>query len=199
MGCGASRSAALPAAYAIEPVEGAKGATVDRESAAALQAAADGKAAAMATEAARAKTDAEAAAAKAAEEAAELAAAKANAEAAAVAAAKVEANAHEEEAAAAAAAAAKKKKAVEEAASAKADAEAAAAAMAEFPVDVCPEVMPDLRGHNTLAAQILRNTPAIYDRCRTLVTASGVPFARCCKTAFDNRGHPQVRGQFLSV
>eukprot|EP01052_Picozoa_sp_SAG31_P028343 SAG31_NODE_2727_length_5181_cov_7.977568_4_plen_442_part_00 len=61
-----------------------------------------------------------------------------------------------------------------------------------FPVDECPAVMPDLSQHHTLAAQVLRENPGIYKQLRTLVTSSGVPFARCVKTTFDHAGHPKL-------
>eukprot|EP00927_Polykrikos_kofoidii_P011276 TRINITY_DN14771_c0_g1_i2.p1 TRINITY_DN14771_c0_g1~~TRINITY_DN14771_c0_g1_i2.p1 ORF type:complete len:1817 (+),score=313.81 TRINITY_DN14771_c0_g1_i2:54-5504(+) len=62
-----------------------------------------------------------------------------------------------------------------------------------FPIDVCPAVMPNLQGSCSLAATVMRSDPTIYPSLRELVTPSGVPFATCVKTCFDNPGHPMIK------
>jgi len=62
-----------------------------------------------------------------------------------------------------------------------------------FPTDACPESMPDLLKHHSIAADVLREDPTIYDRLRDLRTSSGTSFARCIKTCVDNPGHPMIK------
>ena len=67
-----------------------------------------------------------------------------------------------------------------------------AAYQGSFPVDDCPEVMPDLQKHHTLVAKILRDEPLIYHKYKRATSGMGVTFARCIKTGMDHRGVPQI-------
>jgi len=62
-----------------------------------------------------------------------------------------------------------------------------------FPSDVCPEVMPNLKKHCSLAAEVMRKDSSIYDRLKSKRSRLYVPFAQCVKTAFDNQGHPMIK------
>lgn len=65
-------------------------------------------------------------------------------------------------------------------------------ALPGFPTERCPDKMPDLSGHFSLAAQVLRNNPSVYERLSGCATKSGVTFAQCIKPAMDNKGHPMI-------
>jgi len=65
--------------------------------------------------------------------------------------------------------------------------------VAGFPVDECPAKMPDLAGHHSTMAHVLRKEPRLYQQLRNLRTASGVTLAKCMKPGVDCAGHPMVR------
>jgi len=56
----------------------------------------------------------------------------------------------------------------------------------------CPAHMPDLSNHHTLAAGVLRDTPALYRQLRLKKTSKSVGLAPCIKPGMDDRGHPNV-------
>lgn len=62
-----------------------------------------------------------------------------------------------------------------------------------FPVDECPPECPDLAGHHSVMAEILRHDGSIYPRLRQLKTSLGVTLAKVIKPGVDYRGHPLVR------
>lgn len=62
-----------------------------------------------------------------------------------------------------------------------------------FPTEACPADMPNLANHHSLMAAVLRADPSIYEALRCSTTTSGVSFARCVKTGFDNCGHPMIK------
>ena len=62
-----------------------------------------------------------------------------------------------------------------------------------FPAEECPEELPDLSSHFSIAAKTLWQDPALYARLRALRTPGGVSLARCIKTGMDNRGHRLIR------
>lgn len=64
---------------------------------------------------------------------------------------------------------------------------------AGFPVDVCPEAMPDLSEHFSTAALLLRDDPAIYEGLRDKRSAHDTSFALCVKPCFDLKGHRMIR------
>ena len=73
-----------------------------------------------------------------------------------------------------------------------------------FPVDRCPEEMPDLSKHFSITADVLKEEPGLYDAMRSRHTPMGVTFAKCIKTGMDNRGHPMIKtlgraGYFLAT
>lgn len=55
------------------------------------------------------------------------------------------------------------------------------------------ESLPDLSGHFSVVALVLKDNPDMYDQMRTLRTKCGTAVARCIKTGIDNKGHPMVR------
>lgn len=61
-----------------------------------------------------------------------------------------------------------------------------------FPTDACPSVLPDLSGHHSVMASILKSSPHIYEQLCGRVTSSGVSLAACIKPGVDDRGHPKV-------
>eukprot|EP00440_Ansanella_granifera_P075650 gb/GFBE01082087.1/.p1 GENE.gb/GFBE01082087.1/~~gb/GFBE01082087.1/.p1 ORF type:complete len:1793 (+),score=430.45 gb/GFBE01082087.1/:1-5379(+) len=63
----------------------------------------------------------------------------------------------------------------------------------EFSRDKCLAKMPDVSGRHSLAAEVLRRDPSIYDRLKDKSTPSGVDFATCVKTCFENFGHPMIK------
>eukprot|EP00931_Biecheleriopsis_adriatica_P061262 TRINITY_DN36829_c0_g1_i1.p1 TRINITY_DN36829_c0_g1~~TRINITY_DN36829_c0_g1_i1.p1 ORF type:complete len:1780 (-),score=395.79 TRINITY_DN36829_c0_g1_i1:42-5381(-) len=62
-----------------------------------------------------------------------------------------------------------------------------------FPVDECPEQMPDLTGYCSGMVQKLIEDPSLYERLRGLKTSMGVTFAKCIKPGMDNKGHKMIR------
>jgi creatine kinase len=62
-----------------------------------------------------------------------------------------------------------------------------------FPADEAPEEMPDILGHHSAMADVLKENPGIYESLRTTKTRLGVTFAKCIKTGMDNRGHPMIK------
>jgi creatine kinase len=65
--------------------------------------------------------------------------------------------------------------------------------MDEFPRDRCPTQMPDVSSRHSLAADVLKADPVIYQQVKDRCTSKGVPFATCIKACFDNFGHPFVK------
>lgn len=65
--------------------------------------------------------------------------------------------------------------------------------MEEFPRDRCPAQMPDVSNRHSLAADVLKADPLIYQQLKDMCTSSGVSFATCIKACFDNFGHPFVK------
>lgn len=61
-----------------------------------------------------------------------------------------------------------------------------------FPVDGS-RPLPDLSGHHSLAAAVLREQPSLYVRLKDRSTASGGTLMHCIKTAIDNQGHPRIK------
>mmetsp|Transcript_45098 Transcript_45098/g.104484 ORF Transcript_45098/g.104484 Transcript_45098/m.104484 type:complete len:1736 (+) Transcript_45098:116-5323(+) len=62
-----------------------------------------------------------------------------------------------------------------------------------FSRDCCPSELPDLTFNYTVMGDILKENPALYDRCRAMSTSKGVPFAQVIKPGMDLQGHPMVR------
>ncbi|CAE8611623.1 unnamed protein product, partial [Polarella glacialis] len=62
-----------------------------------------------------------------------------------------------------------------------------------FPREVCPDVMPEISHRHSIAAEVLRSNPSIYATLKDKRTLSGVPFATCIKSCFDNFGHPMIK------
>jgi len=62
-----------------------------------------------------------------------------------------------------------------------------------FSAEECPEEMPDLSKHFSLAAEVLKADRNLYQQMRRKQTSSGVRFAKCIKTGMDNRGHPMIK------
>mmetsp|Transcript_36544 Transcript_36544/g.104434 ORF Transcript_36544/g.104434 Transcript_36544/m.104434 type:complete len:1005 (-) Transcript_36544:120-3134(-) len=62
-----------------------------------------------------------------------------------------------------------------------------------FPVDHCPDELPDISRHQTLVAIFLKKDPAIYERLRHVKTRGGISLARCIKPGMDVCSHPMVR------
>jgi len=63
---------------------------------------------------------------------------------------------------------------------------------ATFPGDKCPATLPDLKDHNNLCANALREHPEIYEKYKNVSTPGGVTLATCIKTGIDNKGHPHI-------
>ncbi|CAE7225146.1 unnamed protein product [Symbiodinium natans] len=63
----------------------------------------------------------------------------------------------------------------------------------EFPRESCPTEMPDISGRHSLAAEVLRRDPSIYEKLKDRCTPMGVSFATCIKTCFDNIGHRMIK------
>lgn len=63
---------------------------------------------------------------------------------------------------------------------------------ATFPGDKCPDALPDLKDHNNLCANALREHPEIYEKYKNVTTPGGVTLAKCIKTGIDNKGHPHI-------
>jgi len=61
-----------------------------------------------------------------------------------------------------------------------------------FPGDKCPDTLPDLKDHNNLCANALREHPEIYEKYKNVTTPGGVSLAKCIKTGMDNKGHPMI-------
>jgi len=62
-----------------------------------------------------------------------------------------------------------------------------------FPADDCPRDMPDLSGHHSLMADVLKNDPSIYPRMKDKVTQLDVRFGMCIKTGMENAGHAMMK------
>eukprot|EP00435_Cladocopium_sp_Y103_P025029 s3024_g6.t1 len=62
-----------------------------------------------------------------------------------------------------------------------------------FSPEECPEELPDLSRHFSLAAEVLKADRNLYEQMRSLKTSGGVGFAKCIKTGMDNRGHPMIK------
>lgn len=62
-----------------------------------------------------------------------------------------------------------------------------------FPTGECPEQLPDLSRHHSLAAEVLRGDPSLYDALKGRTTKSGVSFARVIKSGIDKQGHPMIK------
>jgi creatine kinase len=62
-----------------------------------------------------------------------------------------------------------------------------------FPVDVCPEELPDLAKHHSVLADVLKKDPSLYVLLKDRRTSLGVGLAKCIKTGIDNRGHPMIK------
>ncbi|CAK9096657.1 unnamed protein product [Durusdinium trenchii] len=62
-----------------------------------------------------------------------------------------------------------------------------------FSAEECPEELPDLSKHFSLAAEVLKSNRNLYQQMRTQKTPGGVSFAKCIKTGIDNRGHPMIK------
>lgn len=62
-----------------------------------------------------------------------------------------------------------------------------------FPVDACPDAMPDISGHFTLMADVLNKDPSIYEKLKNSRTTSGVTFAKVIKPGIDNKGHAMIK------
>jgi creatine kinase len=65
-------------------------------------------------------------------------------------------------------------------------------AQPDVPAD-SSEVMLDLAGRHSIAADVLRADPAIYDRLKDKQTATGVAFETCVRACFENSGHPMIK------
>jgi creatine kinase len=62
-----------------------------------------------------------------------------------------------------------------------------------FPADAAPDLMPDLFGHHSVMADVLKADPSIYNKLKTKKTKMGVTFASCIKTGMDNKGSPMMK------
>jgi len=61
-----------------------------------------------------------------------------------------------------------------------------------FPRDACPEEMPDLSGHHSMMASILKKDGAVYEKLKDRRTQLGVSLATCIKSGMDNPSHPML-------
>ena len=64
---------------------------------------------------------------------------------------------------------------------------------ATFPADNCPDEMPNLKEHNNIMAEVIREHPEMYANLKDKKTAFGVTLAKCIKTGVDNPGHPMIK------
>ncbi|CAK0812403.1 unnamed protein product [Prorocentrum cordatum] len=55
------------------------------------------------------------------------------------------------------------------------------------------EALPDLAGKHSMAADVLRADPGIYERLKTQKTAMGVSLTTCIKSCLENSGHPMIK------
>jgi creatine kinase len=62
-----------------------------------------------------------------------------------------------------------------------------------FSTKKCPTNMPDLSKHHSIAANVLKNDCALYDKLKDTSTSNGVSFATCIKSCIDNRGHAMIQ------
>merc|ERR1719421_1658357 len=62
-----------------------------------------------------------------------------------------------------------------------------------FPWYETPDKMPDLSGHHSIMADVLKKNPAIYDKLKGKRTQKGVTLSACIKTGMDNKGHPMIK------
>merc|ERR1719401_2549467 len=54
-------------------------------------------------------------------------------------------------------------------------------------------VLPDLAGHHSIIADVLRKDPSLYERLSQVSTGLGVSFAQCIKPGVDCPGHELVK------
>mmetsp|Transcript_16749 Transcript_16749/g.38712 ORF Transcript_16749/g.38712 Transcript_16749/m.38712 type:complete len:956 (+) Transcript_16749:55-2922(+) len=59
-------------------------------------------------------------------------------------------------------------------------------ALPGFPDRVCPSKLPDMTSFQSVAARVLRKTPAVWSTLRTKQTEHGVSLAACVKPAMDD-------------
>eukprot|EP00746_Dinoflagellata_sp_MGD_P168088 gnl/MRDRNA2_/MRDRNA2_99243_c0_seq1.p1 gnl/MRDRNA2_/MRDRNA2_99243_c0~~gnl/MRDRNA2_/MRDRNA2_99243_c0_seq1.p1 ORF type:complete len:1795 (-),score=347.69 gnl/MRDRNA2_/MRDRNA2_99243_c0_seq1:142-5526(-) len=62
-----------------------------------------------------------------------------------------------------------------------------------FPSDECPPELPDLSGHHSVMADILKKNPEIYGDLKDKKTEFGVGLAHIIKPGIDNKGHPMIK------
>lgn len=62
-----------------------------------------------------------------------------------------------------------------------------------FPVDRCPDELPDLSSHHSVMAKVLKADPGMYHRLKGLKTQRGVSLARLIKPGIDKKGHAMIR------
>ena len=53
--------------------------------------------------------------------------------------------------------------------------------------------MPDLSGHTSIMADVLKKNPSIYDALKGKQTDMEVTLAQCIKTGMDNKGSPMLK------
>lgn len=53
--------------------------------------------------------------------------------------------------------------------------------------------LPDLSGHHSVLASVLKDQPSLFNSCSSLVTPLGVPLMACIRTGIENRGHPMLK------
>jgi len=53
--------------------------------------------------------------------------------------------------------------------------------------------LPDLKDHNNLCAEYLRDHPEVWDKLKDKTTSQGVTLGQCIKTGIDNKGHPMIK------
>jgi len=63
----------------------------------------------------------------------------------------------------------------------------------EFLADPCPESLPDLERHCSLAAEVLRRDPSLYSRLKNTKTKNGVTFAKVVKPGVVVKGHAMIK------
>jgi len=62
-----------------------------------------------------------------------------------------------------------------------------------FSTDGCPNEMPDLSKHFSIAADVLKKNTSLWATLKDAKTKSGVTFAKCIKPGMDNKGHPMIK------
>jgi len=53
--------------------------------------------------------------------------------------------------------------------------------------------LPDLSGHHSVLATVLRSDPSVCSRLQSVRSAAGVTLAQCMRPGIDHKGHPLVR------